>query len=164
MAVNALIYPRRFMWCAGLIIERIEKGYVNDPNDPGGETKYGISKRSYPDLDIPNITEMQAVDLYYRDYWQPCGCGALPRGLDLWVFDCAINSGPGTAVRLLQQVAGVGVDGKAGPQTIAAAGAIAEPEMFLVARLQAYQKDSGWARYQGGWTKRLFVISAEVGR
>lgn len=46
-----------------------EGGYVNHPNDPGGETKYGISKRSYPNLDIKNLTKEQAMEIYYNDYW-----------------------------------------------------------------------------------------------
>ena len=46
-----------------------EGGYVNDPSDPGGETKYGISKRAFPDLDIKNLTEEQAILIYYDEYW-----------------------------------------------------------------------------------------------
>ena len=49
------------------LIER-EGGYVNDPDDPGGETKFGISKRAYPHLDIKNLTEEHAADIYYNDY------------------------------------------------------------------------------------------------
>src|SRR6266700_2325053 len=47
-----------------------EGGYSNDPDDPGGETNYGIDKRSHPDVDIKNLTEAQAIDIYYTDYWQ----------------------------------------------------------------------------------------------
>lgn len=47
-----------------------EKGYVNDPEDPGGETKFGISKRMYPDLDIKNLTIEKAEEIYEKDYWQ----------------------------------------------------------------------------------------------
>ena len=46
-----------------------EGGYVNDPDDPGGETKYGISKRSYPTLDIKNLSIDQAINIYYQDFW-----------------------------------------------------------------------------------------------
>lgn len=157
------IYPARFMTCVGLLIQRIEGGYVNDPNDPGGETNFGISKRSYPNLDIPNITEGDAIALYYSDFWVPCGAGSLPCGLDLWVFDLAVNSGTDAAVKLLQQVCKVGVDGVMGPQTIASACGLAEPELFLVARLQYYMGLQGWSTYKNGWTKRLFIIAAELG-
>ena len=46
-----------------------EGGYVCNPNDPGGETNYGISKQEYPDLDIKNLTVANAMDIYQRDYW-----------------------------------------------------------------------------------------------
>ena len=57
-----------------------EGGYVNNPADPGGMTKYGISKRSYPNLDIANLTIDQAKAIYERDFWnqlcaQTCGRG-----------------------------------------------------------------------------------------
>ena len=52
------------------IVLENEGGYVNDPADPGGETKYGISKRSYPALDIKNLTVEQATAIYLRDFWQ----------------------------------------------------------------------------------------------
>jgi lysozyme family protein len=153
------ILPARFMACVGLVIERIEGGYVNDPQDPGGETNYGISKRAYPNVDIANLTEGQAIQIYYDDYWVKSGCGALPNGLDLWVFDGSINHGVPEAVKLLQQVCGENQDGKIGPITIGAAFKMAEPELYLMARLKHYQSLPGWAKYQGGWTKRLFIIA-----
>lgn len=56
---------------------RHEGGYTNDNRDPGGETKFGISKRAYPSLDIKNLTEEQAKVIYRRDYWDRAGCGDL---------------------------------------------------------------------------------------
>lgn len=155
----SVIYPARFMACVGLIIDRIERGYVNDPKDPGGETNFGISKKAYSSIDIAGLTEGDAVQIYYDDYWLACGAGSLPRGLDLWVFDCAINCGVGEAVKLLQGVCGVVQDGVMGLMTQGAAQRIAEPEMYLVARLGYYQTLSGWAGNQGGWSKRLFIIA-----
>lgn len=154
-----MIYSARFMACIGLIIARIEGGYSNDPQDPGGETNFGISKRSYPNLDIAGLTEGQAIDLYYSDFWVPSGCAALNNGLDLWVFDGEINHGPLEAVKLLQGVCGVAQDGKIGPQTIAAANSMPEPEKYLQARLAHYQSLPGWAHDGDGWTKRLFIIA-----
>jgi lysozyme family protein len=154
-----MIYPARFLACIGLIIARVEGGYVNDPQDPGGETNYGISKRSYPNVDIAGLTEGEAIDIYYRDFWVPTGCAALANGLDLWVFDCAINSGPATAVKMLQGVCGVAQDGALGPMTAAAANGMTEPEKYLLARLRYYQSLPEWAHDEGGWTKRLFIIA-----
>ena len=51
------------------VIDRYEGGYVNDPNDKGGETKYGITKAMYPNIDIKNLTKDVAIDLYIRHYW-----------------------------------------------------------------------------------------------
>lgn len=70
-----------------------EGGYVNHPNDPGGETKYGISKRAYPHLDIKNLTREDANALYYKDYWLAAGCDTLPAPLCLVAFDSAVNHG-----------------------------------------------------------------------
>jgi lysozyme family protein len=153
------IYPTRFMSSVGLLIERIEGGDVNDANDPGGETKYGISKRSYPNVDIGALTEATAIQIYYSDFWLPCGASSLPRGLDLWVFDGAVNHGVATSVKILQDVCGVGVDGVFGPVTAAAAQKLSEPELYLCARMKYYQSLPGWLTYQKGWIKRLFIVA-----
>jgi lysozyme family protein len=81
----------------------IEGGYVNDPKDPGGETKYGISKRAYPDVDIANLTAAEARQIYKRDYWDKCSCDDLPDGRDILVFDTAVNMGVGVAMNFLTQ-------------------------------------------------------------
>lgn len=72
---------------------RWEGGYTNDPNDPGGETKYGISKRSYPELDISKLTLKQAKEIYYQNYWLKAGCDGLPFPFNICVFNCAVNCG-----------------------------------------------------------------------
>lgn len=71
-----------------------EGGYVNNPHDPGGETNWGISKRSYPHLDIKGLTKEQAIAIYKKDYWEKCGCDKLDYPLDIIVFDTAVNCGP----------------------------------------------------------------------
>lgn len=70
-----------------------EGGYVNDPVDPGGETKYGISKKSYPMLNIKDLSIEDAKLIYEKDYWMPAGCDRLPYPLNLVVFDNAVHSG-----------------------------------------------------------------------
>ena len=97
-----------------------EGGYVNDPRDPGGETKFGISKRSYPDEDIENLTIGEARAIYWRDFWVASGCNLLPAGIDYAVFDAAVNCGPGNAARWLQEAVGTVADGRIGPATRAA--------------------------------------------
>ncbi len=75
-----------------------EGGYVNDPRDPGGETKYGISKRAHPSVDICALTEDAAKEIYRKDYWLKAGCDKLEWPLCLVHFDTAVNMGCGRAM------------------------------------------------------------------
>ena len=74
------------------VVER-EGGYVNDPDDPGGETKYGISKKAYPKVDIKHLTLDDAVEIYKNDYWLPAKVEQLPEGLQGQYFDMVVNQG-----------------------------------------------------------------------
>ena len=85
-----------------------EGGYVNHPNDPGGETKWGISKKSYPHLDIKALTVEEARSIYHRDYWTKIRGDQVPPPLDLALFDFAVNSGTYRAVRFLRRIVGLG--------------------------------------------------------
>ena len=81
--------------------------YSNDPNDPGGETKWGISKKAYPKEDIKNMTRERALEIYAQDYWLKAGCDALPYPLCVAVFDAAVNCGVGRAISWLRHSNGV---------------------------------------------------------
>ncbi len=81
-------------------ILRHEGGYVNDLRDPGGETKFGISKRAYPHLDIKGLTEAEAKEIYRKDYWDRAGCGALEWPLCLVHFDACVNMGLARATEI----------------------------------------------------------------
>lgn len=106
-----------------------EGGYVNHPSDPGGMTNLGVTARVWEEWvghpvdekQMRSLTKADVVPLYQRKYWNACRCSELPSGIDLCVFDTAVNSGPGRAVKLLQQCLGVPADGAIGPKTIAAA-------------------------------------------
>ena len=120
----------------------MEGDYTNDPNDPGGETRWGISRKAYPSLDIKNLSREGAKEIYHRDYWVPCHCNDLPRAFAISLFDCAVNQGPRIAVRIMQIALGVTVDGTIGPKTIAACSA-ASPRtvlLFLAERMAAYAR------------------------
>lgn len=80
--------------------------YENDPDDPGGETKYGIAKRYYPDVNIAALTWEEAKKIYLKDYWIKNGCDDLPFPLDVMYFDMCINPGPGAAKTMLYQARG----------------------------------------------------------
>jgi len=89
-----------------LFILKWEGGYVNDPDDPGGETKYGLSKRQYPNLDIKNLTVEQAKDIYYKDYWLKGKCDKLElfsNKLAFIHFNYCVNTGIKRASKFLQQ-------------------------------------------------------------
>jgi lysozyme family protein len=97
-----------------------EGGYVNDPNDRGGETKFGISKRAYPHLDIKALSIEESKGLYKRDYWGPAGCDAVPDSLKFDLFDAAVNVGVRGAIKMLQRSVGETQDGVLGPRTLQA--------------------------------------------
>ena len=69
--------------------------YTNDPKDPGGETKYGISKRAHPTLDIKHLTPEKALEIYLEKYWFPSGADDLDFPMCLLVFDTAFLCGVG---------------------------------------------------------------------
>ena len=137
---------------------RWEGGEVDDPNDPGGHTKYGISARAYPGLDIGSLTREQAREIYLRDYWAPTCCELIPFALALPLFDMAVNAGPKTAVRCLQRTLGVEDDGKIGAITLGAIQRVGDLERasrdMAVERIAYYAALPGWKHYRKGWTKR----------
>jgi lysozyme family protein len=142
-----------------------EAGYVNDPADPGGETKYGISKRSYPALNIRDLTQDAAEKIYFADYWTKCKCDKMPYSIALLVFDTAVNMGTGAAVKMLQQALNINPDGIPGSETISTVAKMDEQSLairFCALRMQRYTALEGWGRYGIGWSRRVFdtTISA----
>lgn len=95
-----------------------EGGYVDHPSDPGGETKYGITKRNYPELDIRHLSEADAISIYRRDYWRSW-MDLLPVEIAAKVFDMCVNMGHTQAIKLMQRAAGCVEDGSVGPVTLA---------------------------------------------
>jgi len=134
-----------------------EGGYVNDPNDPGGETKYGISKRSYPDVDIKNLTPDGAKAIYDRDFWQPIEADKLPDSVSFQALDFAVNAGIGTAIRKLQAAIGVADDGWWGTESATAAAKLNECDLimrFTAQKLRYYTKLKNWANAGKSWINR----------
>lgn len=137
-----------------VIIE--EGGHVLDPDDPGGETKFGISKKSYPELNIATLTKEAAIKIYKRDYWEKLP--VLPDSLKFLVFDCAVNVGTSRAIKLLQTAIGASPDGHFGPRSQAALKRKQEVEvlcLFQAERARHYalldHLDDYFAR---GWMRR----------
>ena len=145
-----------FCRCIPVLLE-IEGMYVNDPRDPGGETNWGISKRSYPHLDIKSLTAQEAAQIYYNDFWTKALCSQMNLPLAGYVFIDAVNMGVVTAIKLLQQTLGVSVDGVMGPQTVQAANMFPASShyKYLQVLLNHYRTLQGWATYGHGWENRL---------
>jgi lysozyme family protein len=130
-------------WGVAIVfVLRMEGGLTEDPSDPGGLTKYGISQKSYPNLDIRNLTEDQARDIYRRDFWNQCRCDELPSALAIGLFDAAVNMGINKAKRILQISLDIPADGIIGDKTIAAAfkATSHNVKMFLAERLAEYTR------------------------
>lgn len=135
-----------------------EGGYSNNPLDPGGETKYGISKRAFPDEDIKNLTPERAKVLYKEKYWDKLRCGDMPRSLSFSVFDCGVNCGVTRSAEFLQKLLRVTVDAKIGPKTLEAVsqanGALLAAK-FNAMRLQYHASLPSWPNFGKGWARRI---------
>lgn len=134
-----------------------EGGYVNDPADPGGETKWGISHRSYPTLSIKNLTREQAKEIYRKDFWERGQMDQLPSAIAFQVFDIAANSGIETAIRMLQRAIEVADDGYVGPVTLAAVHARSQTDVIvrlIAERLDFWRRLSAWSKFGKGWAGR----------
>lgn len=132
-----------------------EGGYVNDPNDPGGETNWGISKRSYPGVDIRNLTREAAKGIYERDFWD-CVQG-IHSSIKFQVFDAAVNHGIDAAIRMLQRAVNVADDGRWGTYSIGAASTMAESDvlmLFLAERAEYFTKLKNWPHHGKGWIRK----------
>ena len=143
----------------------VEGGYVNDPNDPGGETKYGISKRAYPNINIVGLTLDNAKQIYLDDYWTQVRGDELPWPLAYFVFDAAVNQGVQQAKKLLQKALGTVQDGIIGQNTLRALQKADQSElcaMFMADRALRYTGTRNFDAYGRGWFKRLFKIAMEA--
>jgi lysozyme family protein len=91
---------------------------TDDPTDKGGLTKYGISQRAYPSVDIRNLSEAGAWEIYRRDYWDKVGGDDIKsQAVAETLFDFAVNAGPKTAIRICQDVLDISSDGIMGGVT-----------------------------------------------
>ena len=145
-----------------------EGGYVNDPKDPGGETNFGIAKRSHPNVDIKNLTKDNAIKIYKEHYWDKNKVENLPENLRHIYFDMCVNQGKGRAVKILQRAANakganLKVDGGLGPKTLAAI----ESSNVELQRVRAYRvkyyadlvtRKPDLEKFYYGWYKRALEV------
>ena len=143
-----------------------EGGYVHDPKDLGGETKYGITKRFYPELNIKELTKEKAKQIYKDDYWDKNRVESLPQNLWHIFFDMCVNMGRRTAVKILQRGAnskgkGLTVDGGMGPATLRAIKGV-EAERVRAYRVKYYSdlitKKPEQEKFYYGWFNRSLEV------
>ena len=146
-----------------------EGGFVNHPADPGGMTNLGCTKRVWEEwvghpVDekaMRALTPEDVAPLYKKKYWDAVRGDDLPDGVDYIVFDTAINSGPGRAIKFLQGCVGVDTDGALGPKTLAAVKA-ADPKKlvddYAKRRLSFLQDLPTWGTFGKGWSRRVAEV------
>ena len=153
---------------------RFEGGWANHPSDPGGATMKGVTHRTYADYlgravthdELREIPDAHLADIYRKRYWDACRCSDLPDGVDLAVFDTAVNTGPAQAARLLQRIVGVPTDGGIGPKTIAAVNDYVAAhglhqliEAYTEARQSFYRLLPTYVHFGEGWRKRANEVA-----
>lgn len=139
-----------------------EGGFVNNPSDPGGATKYGITQLDMPGVNIADITTTQAATYYDEHYWKSLYSEIESQVVANKLFDLGVLFGIGTAVQMMQGILKLTVDGAFGPQTLAAVNA-ADPFSLLTAYktvMVQHAIDIGGAhpaerQFVVGWLRRI---------
>lgn len=134
-----------------------EGGLVDNPADPGGLTKFGISQRAYPGVDIKALTVDDAKRLYKRDYWDRSMADQYDGAIGFQLFDAAVNSGVTAAAKMLQRAVGAQDDGIIGAKTLGAIRATPVAKVLLcfnAERLEYMANAKGWPDFGRGWARR----------
>ena len=152
-------------YCMQMILHH-EGGYVDHPDDPGGETNLGVTKAVYEEWggtkDMKDLTVEDVLPIYKANYWDRVKGDDLPSGLDLCVFDFGVNAGTGRAAKYLQGMIDAVQDGAIGPMTLQSLNAFIE-EYGLEETIEIYQADrqlyyeslSHFETFGRGWTRRV---------
>ena len=154
-------------------ILKYEGGYVNHKDDPGGMTNLGVTKRVWEEwtgkpateADMRSLTPEMVGPLYKTRYWDAVRGDDLPSGIDLCVFDAAVNAGVNRASKFLQQAVGVTADGQIGPKTVEATTAKPADEVvakFCDLREAHYKSLPTFATFGKGWMRRLASVESEA--
>ena len=153
----------RFLKAVAFVLEH-EGGYVDDPDDPGGETKYGISRRFFPQEDIKGLTLERAIEIYFEHFWRSEYDQIRDERLAVKLFDMAVNLGPFRAHWLLQEAVNddpwtqIAVDGVIGPQTLAAIGEQHREALYhrFLYRCDDHYRRLKVKKFINGWLNRLY--------
>lgn len=146
-------------------------GYTCDPADPGGATRWGISKRAHPTVDVETLTREQAQALYFEAYWKPIRGADLPEPVAVALFDFAVHSGVRTAVMRLQRIVGAVLDGVMGDRTLKAVAGRPPLQLALELTLARARHQGGLmlanpelVKFAGGWAARCVDLTATFSR
>jgi lysozyme family protein len=156
--------------CFELMLKH-EGGYVHHEKDPGGRTNLGVTQRVWEEWmgrpvsekEMRALTPTMVKPLYKRKYWDAVRADDLVAGVDYCVFDVAVNSGPGRAIKFLQSCVGTTPDGGFGPRTLAAV-KIAEKdparliEQYCARRLEFLQSLRTFETFGRGWSRRVAEV------
>lgn len=153
-----------FQTCLTVILKS-EGGLVDNPRDPGGLTNLGVTQatlshwlgRSASADEVKALTPATVAPIYHALYWNAVQGDALPVGVDLVVFDMAVNSGPKRAIETLQTAVGATVDGALGPHTLLGVGAMSASDLihkFTDAHEAFYRSLSTFPTFGRGWIAR----------
>lgn len=156
-----MIYSPLFEQLVAPLKDR-EGGLTNNKKDNGGLTKFGISQRSYPDLDIKNLTWEEAKQIYWNDFWRVITGDRLEPHLADFMFDFAVNSGAKAAAKALQRAVGALPDGILGVKTLAAIGSIPPRQivrLVFVERALVFANHEDLQEFGHGWYARLFDMT-----
>lgn len=142
-----------------------EGGFSNHPDDPGGATMYGITEKvaranGYTGA-MRDLTLDFSKSIYRKSYWDACRCDQMPDVLRYPLFDAAVNSGPGQAIKWLQLAVGVKVDGAIGPVTQQAVNVLPAQvtrQKMVGARLRFMTNLANWPSFSKGWARRIASI------
>lgn len=178
-AINALppvTHPDRFPACLKVILKH-EGGYVNHKLDPGGRTNLGVTQRVWEawtgrkatEQEMRSLTVDKVAPLYRQKYWEAVKGRDLAPGLDLHVFDFAVNAGPARAIRYLQMMIGSHPDGKFGPATMRALsnyidqyGTAKAIKRYGELREQYYRQLRTFPTFGRGWLRRNREVTEEA--
>lgn len=154
-----------FEQCLALVL-REEGGYVDNPHDPGGMTNHGVTKKTWESWVGHEVDEqtmralgtLNVAPLYKKNYWVAAQCERLPAGLDLCVFDAAVNSGVSQSIKFVQRALDVVIDGILGQQSLAAIASRDLPELIeqtCEERIHFLQNLRTWPNFGNGWSARV---------
>jgi len=161
-----------FPICLNVILHH-EGGWSSHPCDPGGSTMKGITLATFTNFlgrpateeELRNISDAQIYAIYNRNFWNRVDGDRLPTGLDLCVFDMAVNGGVSRAVRMLQEIVGSAADGVLGPRTLAA---VAEQDVLSLIRQYSeerrrfYKSLKTFPVFGRGWLRRVNEVEAKA--